>query len=461
MPTEESEPTSVPRVIGPVGGFAIVAGSMLGIGIFLSPPIVAGHVGAPGVFLAVWAAGGLTALAGAVACGELGAMLPRAGGDYVFQYEAFGPSIAFASGWALFAAIFCGSIAAMSVAICTYQLPALVGVDLSGPVADLPWGPLSGAQAAALVLVPALTFLNALGAQPSARTQALLTLVPIGALVLFSGFATFRGGAAGTPAAAAPALTLGGLVLAYNAVYFAYSGWINVIYVGGEVKDPGRNIPGALIGGTLAVTALYLLLCMGFLRVLGIQGVAEAGEVGSATAGILGGDVAQLALTVLIASALLASINGTILGGARVAFAMAERGHMPGRLTRIAEHGGAPRAALWTQAGVAMLLILSGGFEDLLQMTSLTMVLTGAITVSCVFVLRRRHPAWPRPYRASAYPWLPGFYVLSCAVVIGVMLSRAAAGEPGARYPLLGLAIFAAAFVGHRWVSRGGAARSG
>jgi APA family basic amino acid/polyamine antiporter len=449
MPAAEPD-TAALRVIGPIGGFAIVAGSMLGIGIFLSPPIVAGHVGAPAIFLAVWAAGGLTALAGAVACGELGAMLPHAGGDYVFQYEAFGPSVAFASGWALFAAIFCGSIAAMSVAICTYQLPALIGVDLSGALLELPWGPLTGAQAAALVLVPALTFLNALGAQPSARTQVALTVIPIAALALFSAVAVVRGGAPEAPADATPALTLGGLVLAYNAVYFAYSGWINVIYVGGEVKEPGRNIPRALIGGTLAVTVLYLLLCTGFLRVLGIDGVASAGEAGSATAGALGGEGVALALTVLIASALLASINGTVLGGARVAFAMAGRGHMPAALSGIAGSGRVPRTALWTQAAIAMILIMSGGFEDLLQMTSLTMVLTGALTVSCVFVLRRKQPDRPRPYRASAYPWLPGLYVASCALVIGVMLARAVTGEPGARYPLLGLGIFAAALVGHR-----------
>ena len=449
------EHSPAPRVIGPVGGFAITAGSMLGIGIFLSPPIVAGQVGSTAVFLAVWAAGGLTALAGAVACGELGAMLPRAGGDYVFQYEALGPHVAFASGWALFAAIFCGSIAAMSVALCTYQLPTLIGVDLSRPVLDLPWGALSGAQAAALVLVPALTLLNALGASPSARTQALLTLVPIAVLAVFSAVAVLRGGAPPVPPEyTAPALTLGGLVLAYNAVYFAYSGWINVIYVGGEVREPGRTIPRALVGGTLAVTTLYLFLCLGFVRVLGMPGLAGAGEAGSATAGILGGDAARVVLTLLIASALLASINGTILGGARVAFAMARRGHVWSGLGDVSGPGGAPRAALLAQAAIAMALILSGRFEDLLHMTSLTMVLTGALTVSCVFVLRARQPERPRPYRASGYPWLPALYVASCALVIGVMLQRAVVGEEGARYPLLGVALFAAAYVGSRALTR-------
>ena len=191
-------------MIGPLGGFAIVAGSMLGIGIFLSPPIVAQTVAEPLPFLLVWAAGGVTALAGAVACGELGAMFPRAGGDYVFQYEAYGRSVAFASGWTLFAAIFCGSIAAMSVGLCTYQLPALLGVDLAAFAVPLPGGAvLDGTRLAAIALVVGLTLLNVRGARPAAGTQAALTLVPIAALALFSLWALLRGGApppAGSPA---------------------------------------------------------------------------------------------------------------------------------------------------------------------------------------------------------------------------------------------------------------------
>lgn len=448
--------TASQRVIGPLGGFAIVAGSMLGIGIFLSPSIVAKHVAEPLPFLLVWLAGGLTALAGAVACGELGAMFPRAGGDYVFQYEAYGRSVAFASGWALFAAIFCGSIATMTVGLCTYQLPALLGVDLAAHGITLPGGlRLDGTRLAALGLVVALTLLNVRGARPSVGTQATLTLIPIGALVLFSGWALVRGGAPVQPdPAVVPALTLGGLVLAYNAVYFAYSGWINVIYVGGEVREPQRNIPRSLVFGSLAVTALYLLLCVGFLRVLGPAGVASAGEVGSATAGVLGGDALRLGLTVLIASALLASINGTVLGGARVAQAMAERGALWSTLAALDPKRNTPRRALWLQAALSMLLVASGRFEDLLHLVSLTMVLTGTLTVSCVFVLRRTRPQTERPYRASGYPWLPGLYVLTSLVVIGVMLQRALAGEPGALYPLLGLAVFAAAFLGHWAASR-------
>ena len=137
-------------------------------------------------------------MAGAVACAELGTMMPRAGGDYVFQYEAFGPSVAFASGWVLFAAIFSGSIATMSVALCTYQLPVLLGTDLSANAFTLPWGSeLSWARLAALLLVPALTGLNARGAIPSTRVQTVLTLLPISLLCLLAAYAIAIGGASG------------------------------------------------------------------------------------------------------------------------------------------------------------------------------------------------------------------------------------------------------------------------
>jgi APA family basic amino acid/polyamine antiporter len=457
---ENQNSPHVERVIGGLGGFAIVAGSMLGIGIFLSPSIVAAHAGSPAVFLAVWALGGLTALAGAVACAELGTMMPRAGGDYVFQYEAYGPSLAFASGWVLFAAIFCGSIATMSVGICQYQLAHLTGLDLSAELLTLPWGTgLSGAHVAALILVPLVTGLNALGAQPSARTQIVLTLLPTASLAAMAGYGVVAGGAPDARVASEVSTdaTLHGLVVAYMSVYFAYSGWINVIYVAGEVREPNRNIPRALIGGTLVITALYLALCWGFLRVLGLDGIRDAGEVGTATAGALGGPVGRLVVTFLIAAALLASINATVLGGARVAYAMALRGAIWPTLGAVGREHHVPHRALWLQAAVSMGLILSGRFEQLLSMVSLAMVLTGMLTVGSVFVLRRRRAELPRPYRATWYPLLPGIYVISSVVVLVVMARQALSNAPGAWYPLLGLAILAVAFLGHR-VARGGSA---
>ncbi len=441
------------RLIGAVESFSIVAGSMLGIGIFLVPSIVATNLPNPLMFLAMWAAGGLVSLAGAVACGELGAMMPRAGGDYEFQYEAFGPSVAFASGWTLFAAIFCGSIAAMSVALCNYQLPVVLGFDLSASIVELPWGvPLTRAGVAALVLVPLLTLLNARGVRPSARAQTAMTLVPVLLFAVMALWLMLRGA---PPAAVAPAeapgggVTLGGLAASYMAVYFAYSGWINIIYVAGEVAEPGKNIPRALLVGTVAVTLLYLLLCGGFLQALGIAGLQQAGEAGTASATSVAGEGGKLVFTVLLASALVASINATILGGARVAYAMGRRGAMFHSLGQVAEDSHVPTRALWFQALVSCALILSGRFEDILQMVSLAMVATGALTVASVFVLRRTRPEMERPYRATGYPLLPLLYVLSSVVVIAIMVHEAWAGVPRAGYRLFGVACMVALFLGH------------
>lgn len=458
---DETTPTAdPPRVIGALSGFTIVAGSMVGIGIFLAPPIVASHISSASLFFAMWALGGLISLAGAVACAELGAMMPKAGGDYVFQHEAFGPSVAFASGSVLFAAIFCGSIATLAVGLCTYQVPALLSLDFSILAIPLPFGDgLSRAELAAIAVVIVLTVVNARGAQLSARAQTTLTLLPIALFALFAVALFLRGPAPALSASGAePAtipLTAHGLAVSYMAVYFAYSGWINIIYVAGEVSEPGRNIPRSLIGGAVAITILYLLLCGGFYQALGMSGLRDAGEAGTATATLLGGRVGAYAVTLLIACALTACTNAAVLGGARVAYAMAYRGALFRGLAALDNRSRVPLRALWLQALLSCVLIVSGTFEQLMTMVSLAMVVTGSLTVASVFVLRRRQPQRVRPYRATGYPLLPGAYIVASLLTVGIMVSRAVAGEEDAWIPLLGLLILVAAYLLHRyWLHR-------
>ncbi|MCB9548221.1 MAG: amino acid permease [Myxococcales bacterium] len=430
------------RSIGFWGAFSIVAGSMLGIGIFLSPSEMARHIASPGVFLGVWALAGVIVLGGAVAYAELGTRFPKAGGDYVFHREAFGPSVAFATGWGLFGAIFCGSIAAVAVAICQYQLSALTGFDLTAPVPGL--GPISFAQLFGSGIVIGLTAMNARGVRLSALAQQITTLTPVVVLFLVA-LVAIGVWAAGhltppTPAVPhAPELTSGGLVAAYLAAYFAYSGWNAVIYVAGEVERPATNIPRALVGGSLTITALYLLLCVAFILGLGMSGLAAAGEAGSALASALGGTTAQGVMNVLVLMCLVATLNGSILGGGRVAFAMARDGAFWRRAARLDRQSHAPAFALWLQAGVSILLILTNRFEDLLQAVSLTMVLTGSLTVVALFVIRRRDGD-RSGYRAAGYPWLPGIYLLSSTVVVVGMLWSVLQGETRGN-PLLGLAV--------------------
>ncbi len=454
-PPESQKDEAPPRVLGGLGSFALVAGSMLGIGIFLAPPIVARYVDSPLTFMAIWIFAGLTSLGGAVACGELATLFPRSGGDYVFQREAFGPSVAFASGWVLLVAVFTGSIAAIAVGLCTYQLPVILGVDLNSPLLQIGTGwSLKGSQLVAIGVVAILTFVNSLGARLSGGLQALATLIPISVLCI--GAVWVLGSPSIEPQNPAPppsfdGITLTGLVVAYLPIYFAYSGWNGVIYLAGEVRQPNRNLPRSLITGTLVVTALYVLMCGGFLKILGVGGLQTVGEAGSASAEVLAGTGAKYAITVVVAIALIASLNGSVLSSARVAYAMARGGAFWSGAARLNSRFGVPARALWLGAAWASILILSNGFEQILNLVSVAMVVCGTLTVSALFVLRIRRPDLPRPYRAWGYPWLPLIYLLANAVVLVVMLVRVFSAESGALYPLFGLLILIATYLSHRF----------
>ncbi len=424
------------RVLGLVPAWALVAGSMLGVGIYLSPPGVARAAGGLAGFLGLWVAGGVFALAGAVAYAELGGMMPQAGGDYAYLRRAFGPALSFAGGWVLFAAIFCGSIAAMAAGLWSFQLSTLTGIDLGGTVL---FGSVTAAQVGAVALILALTAVNAAGARVSGRLQSLLTCASVAIVMALAVYALARGGASGAPAAAA-APTAGGVAVAYMGVYFAYAGWNNVTYVAGEVRDPARILPRALLGGVAVITALYVLMLLGFVGVLGLDGVAATGDAGTATAERLGGPAARLTL-----AAIVAAINASICAGARIVWAMARDGAFWGGAARLGRSG-APVRALWLQAAWSIALVSTGSFDQLVSLSSLAMILTGALTVGALYVLRWREPDAPRPYRATGYPWLPALFPLSGALAAAVMVRSALLGEEGAWYPLLGMGVLLVAW---------------
>lgn len=449
------------RVIGGWAATSVVVGSMVGIGVFLAPPVVAAHVPSTLGFVLVWLAGGLTALAGAVAIAELGTMMPHAGGDYVFVREAFGPSVSFAAGWVLFGPVFAGSIAAIASALCHHQIPALlqaaatglgltVTVDLSASVPGLPFA-LPWARVLAAGLVLAVTAANVLGTRLSAGLQGLLTGTAIACLLVLAiaGLVTGVVGSA-SPAASSVEWSLSGIVQAYLPVYFAYSGWNALVYVAGEVREPGRTLPRALFGGTTLVTALYLLLVTAFVLVFGLVGLRDVGEAGSALALHLGGPSLAVVVAGVLLLALLGALNGSVLGGARVAYAMARSGafwsgaaHLGGR--------GVPTRALWIQALLAVVFALTGTFEQVLALAGLAMQLTGTLGVASLFVLRWKAPARERPYRATGYPYVPALYLAVSGTVMAVVaVGSVRESGLGARLPFLGLVAFAVAWVFHR-----------
>lgn len=453
MSVSNDEHDETPRGIGRWGALSTVAGSMVGIGIFLVPPLVAEKLPTAAGFSSVWIVAAVTALAGAISYAELGGMYPHAGGDYLFQHEAYGGSVAFASGWLLFGGIFTGSVAALAVPLCEHQLTKILGAFGVGftPDAAVPWTGLTQAQWAAIAVVVLLTTLNSFRVEVSSGLQTLTTLVPIGALTL-GGAVLLAMGTGGAPTSAALDAATGWTYVAdwfeaYGRVYFVFSGWNAVIYVAGEVRDPGETLPFGLVGGTVLVTAVYAVLCSAFLVALGFGGLAEAQEAGTAAATAFAGPTAGTVVAAVVGVAILASMNATVLGGARVCYAMAERGAFLDYFEELNSFG-VPMRALWIQAGGACVLIATGTFQQILDLVVLAMMLVGILTVASLWVFRSRRPGADRPFRVPLFPVVPSIYIAaSLAVVVAQVATASASGAAEDWYPVYGIAGFVAALV--------------
>ena len=447
--TKRRAKTAQPRVIGTAGGLAIVMGAMVGIGIFITPAQVASHLPTPSLYLLAWLFGGLIAFAGATVYAELGTRFPEAGGDFVFLREAFGADLSFAAGWLLFIGVFTGSVATMAVPIAQYQLPVLLEpfgtFSPNAVVASAGVIELTVARAVGIGIIGLLTVLNILGTRLSTNAQIVLTGIPV--VVLSIGAIYIFATSSAAPVEAPPVedpltINFGRAVLA---VYFAYAGWNAIAYVGGEMKQPSTTMPRSLLGGTVAITLLYILLAGAFVYALGIADLQQAMEAGTATAHAVGSDATAYVVTLLIASALIGSLNGTVLAGGRVAMAMARQDALPSSIGKLHSRFKTPTAALLLQGALAALFVLTGTFEILLELTSIAMLLMSALTVVALFQIRRRDGT-EAPYQATFYPFLPAFFLVTSLLVIGASIYRALSPEYGysvdSLYPLLGLMIF-------------------
>ena len=468
--SESSTPLTSPqpqRQLGLSASFTIVAGSMLGIGIFLAPTTMALHLNSTFLFVGVWIFTGLVSLSGATTYAELGVLFPKSGGDYHFHRQALGPSVAFAYGWGLLGAGFAGSIAAMSVPFCAFQLSFLLGTSFEGVWFTLPIiGDIGGAQCLALGLIFTFTLINIYGVKLSAWIQGLTTYIPLILLFILS-LITFTQ----DPSTSSPEIvetsaslnqhtwTLSGLTTAFLEAYFAYSGWNAIIYVAGEVKNPSKTLPLALIGGTIIVMALYLLLSGSALHFLDFDGLRVLAhrhqDIGSGIAMKFGIAWLSYGVVLLIAIALIASINATILGGGRVAYALAQDGCFWKGAGVLHPKWQTPSNALWTQAVMASFIVLVFPWELIFSTISLVMVGGGSLTVLALYLLRWKRKDLPRPYKALGYPFFPAHFMGSGIGVIGVKLYDAWLGVEGSYYSVMGLGGVCLAYVIHRlWQTR-------
>ena len=423
--------------LGLVDAVALVAGSMIGSGIFIVSADVARRLPAPGWLLVVWGLAGVVTVAGAISHGGLAAAMPRMGGQYVYLTELWGPLWGFLFGWTLVLVIQSGSIAAVSVAFATFAgtlWPALSNATtlLSiGPVVVTP------VTVVAIAVILTLTALNSRGVEAGRRVQTSLTVVKVGTLLGVIALGLLLGGGVGRAAnLAAPTFATGmplatalpRLGPAMVGALFSSTAWATVTFAAAEVRDPVRTIPRALALGTALVCTLYVATNVAYLNVLPLTGAADgadalargiqhatADRVGTAVMGVLAGGssgAALMAVAVMIST--FGCVNGLVLAGARVAWAMAHEGRLPRPLARLNPRR-VPGVALWLQGLWASLLALSGRYGDLLDYVVIAELLFYLLTVASLFILTRRTGS---PPRGIAYPYLQLAYLAAVTVLV-------------------------------------------
>jgi APA family basic amino acid/polyamine antiporter len=427
------------RGLGLLDASAIVAGSMIGSGIFIVSSDVARTVGSPGWLLMVWIVNALITVLGALAYGELAAMMPRAGGQYIYLREAYSPLLGFLYGWTLFLVIQTGTIAAVAVAFAKFLGVLIPWVSAEQTLVQLGGMAFSTQQLVAISVIALLTWSNSRGLREGKIVQNIFTSVKVAALVvlILLGLFVARNAEAvrvntanlwGEQAfSLAFVMAIGGAMVG---PLFSSDAWNNVTFTAGEVKNPRRTLPLSLVGGTALVMALYCLTNMAYLCLLPLAG-AETGvtaiergmqyatedRVATAAASMIFGARAEVIMAVAIMVSTFGCMNGLILAGPRLYYAMAKDQLFFARTGRL-NAAGVPAGGLWFQMAWASLLTLSGTYGNLLDYVVFAALLFYVLTVSGLFILRYTRPDAERPYRAFGYPWLPGLYVLLAGVIM-------------------------------------------
>jgi APA family basic amino acid/polyamine antiporter len=404
------------RELGAWAAASIVVGTVIGSGIFLVPRAMILRVGTPGMVFAVFVFGGLLSLAGALSYAELAAALPEAGGEYNYLREAYGPVWGFLYSWTQMWVAKSGSIATLATGFFYYLtnfFPILDTVFYRlGPL-EFRWG-----QLFAMALILALAWLNYFGVKLGGEVQVAVTCVKV-ALIAFIiiaglGFGSAHGPSMGTPAA----LTTAGFFAALVAALWAYDGWNNVSMVASEIRDPQRNLPRALIWGTVAVIAIYLLANAAYFHVLTAQEVGGNTRVaGEMMRRILGAPGAS-AVSVAAMISIFAALNGSILSGSRVPYAAARDRLFFSSMARVHPRWRTPSVSILGLSTWSALLVLSGRYEQLYTYVIFASWILYGMTTAAVIVLRKKRPDLPRPYRTIGYPLVPVVFVLVAFVLV-------------------------------------------
>ena len=419
-----ADQSTLERRLGPLDGAAIIVSNVIGGTILFAPPFMAGLVPNPWMYLALWVAGGALAFAGAMAYAELAALRPRAGGEYVYLDAAYGRVAAFLTGWTSFVAGFSGAIAANAFFIPLYLARFVPGVDNSTPmfVIPIPYVPLTFSMQTivGVASVWLLAIIHIRGVGPGRVTMNVLAALKVTAFLLFilAGFA-FGAGAFSNVTASAGSVAPTNWLFAFIPVMLAFSGWNASAYVAEEIRDPGRNLPRSLAIGTLAVIAVYLGINLLYLFVFSVTELAALkGSVLDVVAERLLGSGAGHVMGIVSIVSLLASNSAMTFAGPRVYFAMARDGVFFDTASKVHPSYRTPAFAIIAQTIWTSLLILTGSGNALQVYTGFSITLFLGAAVFALFVLRRREPNAPRPFKALGYPIAPAIFTIACFVIL-------------------------------------------
>ncbi|MBI2285132.1 MAG: amino acid permease [Bacteroidetes bacterium] len=465
--------TSFKPTLGLFDATMIVAGSMIGSGIFIVSADITRNVGSAGWLIMVWLITGFMTLTAALSYGELSAMFPKAGGQYVYLKESYNPLVGFLYGWSFFSVIQTGTIAAVGVAFCKFAGYFFPWLELTDANVLLMIGSFKIylAQIVSILLIVFLTYINTLGIKGGKLIQTTFTmtkLLSLFGLIIF-GFIMAKSDVWDanwqhawsmqkmtssadtslnfdatiiTPLLGAAAI--GAIAASMVGSIFSSDAWNNVTFIAGEIKNPKKNIGFSLFLGTLIVTIIYVSANLMYLSVLPLHDIAfaKADRVAVAASNVIFGDVGTYVIALMIMISTFGCNNGLILAGARVYYTMAQDGlffKKAGALNKNA----VPEWALWAQCIVASLLCLSGKYGDLLDMVSFIVVIFYVLTIAGIFILRKKMPGAERPYKAFGYPVLPALYMLmGVAFCVMLIIYKPSFTWPGLIITLIGIPLY-------------------
>lgn len=422
------------RGLGLFDSSTIIVGSMIGSGIFIAPSLMAGYIQTPGMIVLMWLFGGVFTVLGGLCYGELAAAMPRAGGQYVYLRESYSPLLGFLYGWTVLLVIQTGFIAAVAVAFAKYLgvfMPYLSEDHILWSVGSVT---INSAQVVGIVSIWILTAVNILGIRIGALVQNIFTLTKVGALALLVilAFSIGNGSWDHFLPVFSPRVNetlqmgfLAAFAVAMSKALFAYDAWNSVTFVAEEVRNPSRTLPLALVAGTGVTALVYTLATAAYLYVVPVDSMASVPDnrIAAAAAQIIFGPPGVTLITIAILLSTFGCNNGLILSGARVYFAMAKDRLFFDRVARLSPRFNTPVLSLVVQASWASVLTLSGTYSDLLTYTTFASLLFNVLTVVGLFVLRKKQPDLPRPYRTWAYPYLPLIYVaISVAFIVYIFV---------------------------------------